>query len=115
MIVCTQEYFLVLYGGWLQKWDGGPPLVGRCLRIKCLGGVEEQLTGKLGLGAWEELQQLENAKVGSQLKKSEEIEFSGNQDIIFKHHCRYFCCNSIPFIDPLIDSQKTIVPEVIRE
>ena len=73
MVVCTQEYSFVLYGGWLQKWDGGPPSVGRSLRIKCLGGVEEQLTGKLGLGAWEELQQLENAKVGSQLKKSETL------------------------------------------
>ena len=48
-------------------------MVGRCLGIKCLGGVEEQLTGKLGLGAWEELQQLENAKVDSQLKKSETL------------------------------------------
>ena len=70
MVVWNQEYFWVLYDGWVQKWDGG---LGRSLRIKCLGGVEEQLTGKLGLGAWEELQQLENAKVGSQLKKSETL------------------------------------------
>ena len=73
MVVWNQEYFWVLYDGWVQKWDGGPPSVGRSLRIKCLGGVEEQLTGKLGLGAWEELQQLENAKVGSQLKKRETL------------------------------------------
>ena len=73
MVVGTQKYSSVLYDGWVQKWDGGPPSVGRSLRINCLGGVEEQLTGKLGLGAWEELQQLENAKVGSQLKKSETL------------------------------------------
>ena len=60
IVDCNQEYFWVLYDGWVQKWDGE---LGRSLRIKCLGGVEEQLTGKLGLGAWEELQQLENAKV----------------------------------------------------
>ena len=61
---------IMSFNGWVQKLDGG---LGRSLRIKCLGGVEEQLTGKLGLGAWEELQQLENAKVDSQLKKSETL------------------------------------------
>ena len=70
-----------------------------------MGGVEEQLTGKLGLGAWEELQKLENAMVDWQLKKSEslyitiiffnEFEFSGNPDMAFKHKWRYICCNSI--------------------
>ena len=70
-----------------------------------MGGVEEQLTGKLGLGAWEELQKLENAMVDSQLKKSEslcitiifvdEFEFLGNPDMAFKHKWRYICRNSI--------------------